>query len=216
MFGIAAPAHASYRFTYNSQPIPWNFSVQNDNDFIDIGSGDMPDFSLVFDAPNSWLHATEPTEFVMPTPTIRLWNETAHYTIIPNDGNAVAMTDNGQIFGWRFGFEFVPVFGPDADPLTVATNKIFSIYSTANMGASCPCDNVTISMNDVAMLNGQPVSNGSILINYRGVNQFAPTWTIAPVSAVPEPESMWMMFGGLSLLGWLTRRRDRNVLIRQS
>jgi hypothetical protein len=208
MFSVAAPVHATYRFTYNSQPIHWNFSVRNQDEYIDVGSEDMPDFSLFFDVPNSWLQTSERTEFMMPTPTIRMWNETVKYTVSPGTSNVVSMYDGDQIWGWLFNFDLVPVFAPDADPLTVATNRVFNVSSASNM-ASCPCDNISISMNDIAWVGGKPIANGTIGINYRALNSLAPTWTITPISAVPEPESIWMMASGLGLLGWLHRRKRR-------
>jgi hypothetical protein len=208
LFGVVTPAHANYRFTYNSQPVDWNFSVRNYSEYIDVGSEDMPDFSLFFDVPDSWLQAGERTDFLMPAPTIRLWNETVKYTVIPQDGNVIVMYEHGDIWGWFFNFDLVPVFAPDADPLTVATNRAFSIGSASNI-ASCPCDNISISMNDIVWVDGKPVANGTIGINYRALNWFVQPWTITPISAVPEPDQLWMMLGGMGVLGWLARRKRR-------
>jgi hypothetical protein len=213
MLTIMGAAHADVRFHYDSAPIPWNFTAINDWEYSDRGSQYKPDFSIFFDAPSSWAHPAETTIFTIPTPSIRMWNESAKFTIKPNGDQLVMVDPTGSILAWRFGYSLTPIFGPNADPRAVAINNRYDIYSTNSMGSSCPCDNITIYRNDVAFQNGRPVPTDRILINYRDTNIGGTQWSIGAVSAVPEPDTYGMMLGGVGMIGWLVRRKRKSLAV---
>jgi hypothetical protein len=212
---MTRPAHADVRFHYDSEPIPWNFTAINDWESSEIGSQYKPDFSIFFDVPDSWTHPTETTIFTIPTPTIRMWNESVKYTIEPNGEQALRIGTDGSILGWRFGYSLTPVFGPNADPRAVAMNTRYDIYSTNSMGSSCPCDNITLYLNGIAYQNGQPVPTDRILINYRDTNEWGNQWSVSPVSAVPEPHAYGMMLGGVGMIGWIAGRKRKLPVARR-
>jgi hypothetical protein len=135
MLTMAHSAHADVRFHYDSAPIPWNFTAINDWEDSTIGSQYKPDFSIFFDAPDSWAHPAETTIFTIPTPSIRMWNESAKFTIEPNGDQLVMVDPAGSILAWRFGYSLTPIFGPNADPRAVAINNRYDIYSTNSMGS---------------------------------------------------------------------------------
>jgi hypothetical protein len=201
-------ASATVRFTYDGDPLPWNFSALNDSLFLDVGSTDMPDFSISFDGQDGWLHPAGTTIFTIPIPTVRLWSETRQYTMTPA-GDALLMIDpDGSISGWRFGYEFSPIFTPDDNPAVVAANRSLFIFSTNSMGSSCPCDNFSIFENYIG--EGPAPDVGELVINYRDTNgNHGSPWSIAAVSAVPEPANYAMLMGGLGMLGVMASRRRR-------
>jgi hypothetical protein len=206
---LSAPesALADIRFRYDSLPIPWNFTSINQLESSEIGSHYTPDFSIAFNAPDSWLHPGVTTIFDIPTPTVRAWNDKRQFTLEQNGEALIRIDPAGNIVGWRFVYTLSPVFTPTSNPLEVAINQSYNIYSTNSMGSSCPCDNFTVYRNDVIYDNGMPVPSDSLISNYRDLNYYRDNWSITPVSAVPEVHAGWMMAGGLGLIGLFARGR---------
>jgi hypothetical protein len=211
MLSVSQSVLADVRFRYDSLPIQWNFTSINRLESSEIGSEYTPDFSIAFNAPDSWLHPTETTIFDIPTPTVRAWDDTRQFTLEQNGDALIRIDPAGNIVGWRFVYTLSPIFTPASTPLEVAINQSYNIYSTNSMGSSCPCDNFTVYRNDVIYDNGTPVPNDSLISNYRDLNYYRNNWSITPVSAVPEVSAGWMMIGGLSLLGWFARGRKARL-----
>jgi hypothetical protein len=207
LFSVSSSALAEIRFRYDSLPIPWNFTSINQFESSEIGSEYTPDFSIAFNAPDSWLHPAETTIFDIPTPTVHAWNDNRQFTLAQNGDALIRIDPAGNIVGWRFVYTLSPVFTPTSDPLEVAINQGYNIYSTNSMGSSCPCDNFTVYRNDVVYDNGTPVPSDSLISNYRDLNYYRDNWSVTPVSAVPEVSAGWMMAGGLGLLGLFARGR---------
>ena len=217
---LATAAHAKVQFTYNSNPIEFNFS-QVDGEYNDfIGANEKPSFSISFVAPDNWLAPKEErtdfsfTDFdVSATININEQDVGVTYTVTPWDTwNDISVLPDGSIFGWRFGFDVAPIFAVGTPAEIIHQNKSYSIYSAVNLGASCPCEAFDVYKNrmDVFTLNRSlnPLVVGTISSHYQSVNENN-NWVISPVSAVPEPETYAMMMGGLGLFGFMVNRKRK-------
>jgi hypothetical protein len=207
--GIDAEA-ANTRFTYTSDEIEWESSKLYGDDYV-IDDDVSPVFTLSFLMPGDWLNLAAPATFTIPNqPDITLSNYTQPSTFGPNAVNSVTVGLNGEVTNWNFSFAFDPVFIPTGDPLDDAVQKLVNrrakIFSKQG-GSSCDCDVVQMRYNTATILSGgHPFLIGPVEVNYRDGNQPS-NWSLALVSAVPEPSSYLMLLAGLALLGTFARRQ---------
>jgi len=202
------------RFTYTSDEIEWESSKLYGDDFV-IGDDVSPIFTVSFLLQGDWLNLATPATFTIPNqPDIALSNYALPYTFAPNAINSVTVGQNGNVTNWNFSFAFDPVFVPTGDPLDDAVQKlvnsrakIFSKYGPA----LCDCDVVQMRFNTATILSGgHPFLIGPVEENYRDANQ-PRNWSLALVSAVPEPSTYLMLLSGLALLGACAQRQRRRL-----
>ncbi|HWT71336.1 MAG TPA: PEP-CTERM sorting domain-containing protein [Oxalicibacterium sp.] len=202
------------RFTYTSDALEWDSSrIYGDGYAQDYDA--TPIFTVSFVLAGNWLGRASPATFTIPgRPDITISTYTMPFTFAPNAVNSVTVGQNGDVTDWNFSFRLDPVFIGTGDPLNDAVEelgnrraKIFSKYGPA----LCDCDVVQLRYNKVTILSGgNPFLLGPAGIDYRGNNQ-AGNWSLALVSAVPEPSSYLMMLGGLALLGAFAKRQKQLV-----
>lgn len=221
--GVAPVANATVRFTYESGPLTWLASVVNDQVFFDDGSSDTPFFSISFDAPDSWLTPGKRTEFSIPEPTVRIWNERRPYTLSSEfyAPATIVIDPDGSVSDWVLGYQVSPIFGANDSPSVIAENKHYEVYS-AGTGSFCACDHFDIVTNYVGQ-GPNPVV-GEMYKIYTADNLNGPYWSVTqiadtpPISAVPEPASYGMMLGGLALfgvMGWRKRAASSRPMERR-
>lgn len=200
------------RFTYTSDPIEWESSKLYGNDFV-IDEDVSPVFAVSFLLPGNWLTLSAPATFTIPNqPDITLSNYTQPSTFGPNTGNMVTVGPNGDVTNWNFSFAFDPIFVPTGNPLDDAVEKLINsrakIFSKQG-GTTCDCDVVQMRYNTATILSGgHPFLIGPVEVNYRDGNQPA-NWSLALVSAVPEPSAYLMLLSGFALLAFAARKQGR-------
>jgi hypothetical protein len=203
---------ADTRFTYTSDAIDWDSSkIYGDGYAQDYDA--TPIFTVSFVLSGNWLDLASPAAFTIPGQAdITVSTYTMPFTFVPNAVNSVTVGQNGAVTDWNFSFALSPVFIATGDPLNDALEKlgnrrvkVFSKYGPA----LCDCDVVQLRYNKATILSGgNPFLLGPAGFDYRGGNQSS-NWSLALVSAIPEPSTYMMLLGGLALLGSMARKQTR-------
>ncbi len=212
----AHPAWADTRFTYTSDPIDWESSKLYGDNYV-IGDDVSPVFTLSFILTGNWTALASPATFFMPVaPQIGVSNYTDPYTFKPNAANKVTVGLNGEVTDWNFSYAFDPIVTPSTDPVEKLVNRRIKVFSK-NGDSTCDCDVIQERYNTATYLSGHvPFLIGPVEINYRDYRDAVEpsNWTVAAISAVPEPSTYGMLLGGLAMMGYTARRKsakaDRN------
>lgn len=197
-------AVADTRFTYTSKPLAWE-STQHDvpDDLLEKKYAG-PVFSVSFTMPWEVSSLLSPQTFFMPTPEVASSENYVRFIVNPMQPNVFTVAPGGAVTDWDFSYFMSPVFLPSDGFLAPFENWRTYIYSTPDN------DRLEVRYNLTTYPPREPpYIIGSVEINYN--NAALPgDWTVAAVSAVPEPETYTMMLGGLALTGWLARRRNKS------
>lgn len=202
----ASPAWADTRFTYTSDPLDWESSKLYGDPYV-LGDDVSPVFTLSFILPGNWTALLSPATFFMPAaPQIGVTNYTDPYTFMPNASNKVTVGLNGEVTDWNFSYAFDPIVTPNTDPVEKLVNRRIKIFSK-NGETTCDCDVLQERFNTATYLSGHvPFLIGPVEINYRD-GTGPGNWSVAAISAIPEPSTYGMLLGGLAMIGYAARRK---------
>ena len=211
----ADAAAVGTRFTYTSDDIAWESTTL-------YGQPDprpdtsLPSFSVSFLLPGNWLDLTTPTTFVIPNrPDVTLSpyipssaSFELPYAITANGFNEVTVGLDGEVNSWNFSLAFNPIFHAIHDPYELLYDKTINyhgVISSEYGGALCDCDAVQRYFHNATTAGGAIVDVGPVEIDYRDANMPG-NWSLALVSAIPEPSNWLMLLSGLALLTFVARR----------
>jgi hypothetical protein len=212
---IAAQARASILFNYSSDSLPWQWGTMNgEPDLYGSQVDPPPSFAFSFFVPDSWLSATSPTTFTVPvqqasTDPVLFQN----IDINPGAGGTMTVNPDGSVSAWNFSMLLTELPVPQDPIYDVFDRRV--LLSSAYGSGTCNCDILNLR-NTLFFYNGEYFEPlGPAEAFYSGGNSPA-AWTTSMVSSVPEPSSVLMLLGGLSLLGWYGRRSRLAANVRAS
>ncbi len=206
MLAASGTARADLVYTYTSGEMErissYLYGVPDE-----YGLPTTPGFSFSFTVKESWLSSSQPITLTLPASGASTVDQ--HFASAPavtGSGNTVTINPDRSIAGWNFNLlltESVPV--PPFDP-RITLGSVFG-------ADTCNCS--TFRYDTILYLDRGwgYVELGPAQVTYRS-DSLPGNWSVATVSAVPEPQTYLMMLGGLAVMGsvaWRRRRQEGRI-----
>lgn len=191
-------ASAYMQLTYKAEEIAWNYAYLYGNPDSEIGTYDLPSFTLSFKSPLEELSATAPTIFSLANLNFEFEPGIMQNPYLnPGSRGSVTVNPDGSVKSWTFILKL-------SELTPIRSNGHINIISKGGKN-TCNCDEVLFKQILWTQVTHQQWINlGLMEINYLDGNN-ADNWTIKQVA---EPQAYSLMIFALGFIGLLKLKRS--------
>ena len=199
LISFAQSSLAYMQLTYKAEEIAWNYAYLYGNPDSDIGTYDLPSFTLSFKSPLEELSATAPTIFTLSNPDLEFEPGIMQNPYLnPGSRGSVTVNPDGTIKSWNFILKL-------SELTPIMSNGHINILSKGGKN-TCNCDEVLFKQILWTEVTHQRlIKLGLMEIDYLDGNN-ADNWTI---KQVVEPQAYSLMIFALGFIGLLTLKRSQ-------